>query len=78
MDPILSEFHANLPQKIDSIVFLSGIWVPFDSATIDQAFKLNDEDSKEYRKMFQASNYAHILETLTNKKQLGNWVLLMR
>ena len=64
----MHEFHANLPHIIGSTIFVRGTWVPFDSATINRAFELNDEGGEDYRKMFRAPNYDHILETLTNKQ----------
>ena len=47
--PIVCKFHVNLRDRIDSIVFMRGMWVPFDRVIINAFFKLEDGDSKEYR-----------------------------
>ena len=55
--PIMQEFHANLLDMVYSPMFVQGVWVPFDSVTINRAFALNDVDSKEYKAMFREPNY---------------------
>ena len=45
---IVHEFHANLRDKIGSTVYVQGVWVPFDSVTINNYFELEDEDEEEY------------------------------
>ena len=49
--PVVREFHANLPHKDDIKVFVKGIWVPFDSETVNRAFELKDGDSETYQNL---------------------------
>ena len=69
MAAIVQEFHANLPHRDCSTVFVRGVWVSFDSAIINGAFKLQDEVSKAYRELFKAPNCYHILKNLKNGKR---------
>ena len=50
-------------------VFMKGVWIPFDSATVNRAFELINESNEAYRELFRAPNYDHILETLTYNKR---------
>ena len=73
------EFHGNLRDKIGSIIFVQGVWVPFDSLIINRFFKLQDEDNKEYQALYRDRNYDLILkklieEKLTRKKSVSNEV----
>ena len=58
----MREFHANLHDKIHSTVFVRGVWVPFDSLTINRFFELQDEDNEEYRALYKESNYDVIMK----------------
>ena len=42
--------------------------MPFDSVTINTYFELEDEDSEEYRALYQILDYDLILKTLTKGK----------
>ena len=64
--PVEREFNANLLDRIGSTVFMRGFWVPFDSVTINRAFKLNDENSEEFKTMFGEHNSNRILNGLRN------------
>ena len=63
--PIVREFHANLLNRIGSTVFVIGVWVPFDSVTINGVLGLADEDSTEYRTLFRQPDYTKNLRRLT-------------
>ena len=65
---IVREFHANLPHRDDTRVFVRGIWVPFDSETVNRAFELWDMDSELYQNLWRSPNYAQIFKTLTDNK----------
>ena len=58
--PVVSEFHANLHDRIGSTVFVRGVWVPFDSLTINRFFELQEEDSEEYRALYREPNYEKV------------------
>ena len=62
----MREFHANLHDRIGLIVFIKGVWVPFDSMTINTFFELEDEDNEDYLALYRASNYDLIMKKLTN------------
>ena len=49
---IVREFHANLLDRIGSTVFVRGVWVPFDSTTINRVFGFADGNSTKYRELF--------------------------
>ena len=63
--PIVREFHANLPNRIGSTVVVKGVWVPFDSATINRVLGLADEDSTKYRALFCQPDNTKILRKST-------------
>ena len=74
----MREFHTNLRDMISSI-FFRGVWVPFDSMTINTYFELEDEDSKEYQALYREPNYDLILKKLIKgrsewKKNTSNQV----
>ena len=47
-----------------STVFVRGVWVPCDSATIDRVLGLLDVDSNEYRELFHSPDYDKILKAV--------------
>ena len=47
--PIVREFHANLRDRVGFTVFVKGVWVLFDGATINRVLGLSDIDSNEFR-----------------------------
>ena len=65
---VVREFYANLPHRDDKKVYVWGVWVPFDSVTINNAFEMKDNDTEAYRKRFQTLDYDKILKSLTNGK----------
>ena len=64
MDPFVREFHANLPFRDDTKDFMRGVWVPFDGATINSAFELQDDDGEAYRNYWNSPNYNEMLNVL--------------
>ena len=62
---------------------MRGVWVPFDSTTINRMLGLADGDSSKYRELFLQLDYAKILRKLTveksnlNTKGMDNyWIFL--
>ena len=49
---IVHKFHANLWDRIGSIVFVRKVLVSFDNVIINTYFELYDEDSEEYRALY--------------------------
>ena len=60
MASLVQEFHANLPFQDGTRVFMRGLWVPFDGATINKAFELQDNEA--YRNLWNSPNYDEMLE----------------
>ena len=60
--PIVWEFHANLRDRNGFTVFVRGIYVPFDGATINRVLGILDIDSDEFRELFQNPDYNEILK----------------
>ena len=54
----------NLRDQVGFVDFMRGIWVPFDSATINKVQGLSDVDSNEYRQLFRSPDYDKILKTV--------------
>ena len=59
---IVREFLANIQDRAGFIVFVRGVWVPFDSFTINRVLGLLERKNDEYRELFRSPNYAKILK----------------
>ena len=46
-------------------IYVRGVWLPFDSVTINNFFELKDEDSKDYRALYRAPDYDLIFKKMT-------------
>ena len=69
--PVVREFYSNLPFKVGTTVFVRGKWVDFSAQTINQIYRLQDDDSGEYRALFMDTNYESLMEELTQGQ--GQW-----
>ena len=54
---------------MDPRFYVRGKWVPFDSATINKAYGLKDDDSDAYKALFRNPNYDMFLKILTNCRE---------
>ena len=45
--------------------------MPFDGSTINRLFRMNDDDSEEFKALYREPNYEKILEELTNRRHHG-------
>ena len=69
--PVLLEFHSNPPFKVGTTVFVKGKWVDFSAQAINQIYRLQDDDSVEYRALFTDTDYESLMQELTQGQ--GQW-----
>ena len=60
-----------MPFKVGTTVFVRGKWVEFDAQAINQIYHLLDDDSAEYRALFEDTDYERLMQELTKGK--GVW-----
>ena len=68
---IIREFNSNLPFRVGTIVFVRGRWVNFEERAIDRFYQLREDDSKEYRALFEATDFEGLMQELTQGQ--GMW-----
>ena len=66
MAPLVREFHSNLPFRDNTKVLVRGVWVPFDGATTNSVFELQDDYSEANLNLWNSLNYDEMLDVLTD------------
>ena len=54
---MVREFYSNLCEQVTKKVWVRGKWVSFDSATINEFYKLPRVDDKGYQKLCETPDY---------------------
>ena len=62
---VVKEFHSNLLFWEGSTMYAPRKWVNFDAASINKAYNLRNNDSKEYQALFKNTNYEMMMIALT-------------
>ena len=52
-------------------MYVHGKWMNFEAATINRVYNLRDNDSEEYRVLFQNTNYEMMMRALM--KEICEW-----
>ena len=64
--PIVRELHANMRDIVGFTVFVRGVWVPFDGATINRVLGLSNIDSDEFKQLVRNPDYNEIVKKVAS------------